>query len=88
MYIEGNSKLWPKGAFFAKPGKLTIHIGPVQQPTSIAEIYKNYTQWVKSIDPSVLPDDMTDENVVSEIPVRLADFEGDDDDRKTDGEEI
>lgn len=90
LYIEGNSKLWPKGAIFAKPGKLTIHIGPVQQPTSIAEIYKNYTNWVKSIDASVLPDDLTDENVVGEIPVRLTDFEGGDDDdtHKDTGEEI
>ncbi len=62
LYIEGNSRLWPKGAFFAKPGKLTIHIGPVQQPTSIGEVQKNYLAWVKTIDPSVLPDDMTEEN--------------------------
>jgi 1-acyl-sn-glycerol-3-phosphate acyltransferase len=27
LYIEGNRKLWPKGANFARPGKLTIH-GP------------------------------------------------------------
>ena len=77
LFIEGNSKLWPKGAFFAKPGKLTIHIGPVQQPTSIEEIHKNYTAWVKTIDPSVLPDDMTDENVVADIPVSLQDIVND-----------
>ena len=80
LYIDGNSKLWPKGAFFAKPGKLTIHIGPVQQPTSsIEEIYKNYLAWVKTIDPSVLPDDMTEENEVADEPVTLQSLEADDD---------
>jgi 1-acyl-sn-glycerol-3-phosphate acyltransferase len=79
LFIEGNSKLWPKGALFAKPGKLTIHIGPVQQPSSIDEIYRNYTAWVKTIDPSVLPDDMTDENVVAEIPITLRDIVNDTD---------
>ncbi|MGZ3692351.1 MAG: lysophospholipid acyltransferase family protein [Pseudobdellovibrio sp.] len=79
LFIEGNSKLWPKGALFAKPGKLTIHIGPVHPPSSIEEIYKNYTAWVKTIDPSVVADDMTDENVVSEIPISLQDLENDDD---------
>lgn len=75
LYIEGNSKLWPKGAPFAKPGKLTIHIGPVQPPDSIEEIYKNYTNWVKTIDPSVLPDDMTEENEVAEAPITLQDLD-------------
>lgn len=79
LYIEGNSRLWPKGAVFAKPGKLTIHIGPVQPPSSIQEIYKNYLAWVKTIDPSVLPDDMTEENEVAEEPVTLQDLEGEDD---------
>lgn len=78
LFIEGNSKLWPKGAWFAKPGKLTIHIGPVQPPGSIEEIYKNYLAWVKTIDSSVLPDDMTDENEVAEAQTTLQDLEGDD----------
>ena len=79
LYIEGNSRLWPKGALFAKPGKLTIHIGPVQPPGTIEEIYKNYLDWVKSIDPSVIPEEMTDENEVSEAPVTLQDLESEDD---------
>ncbi len=62
LYIDGNLRLWPKGAFFAKPGKLTVHIGPIQKPGPIKEVYQNYLAWVKTIDPSVLPDDMTDEN--------------------------
>ncbi|MEQ1723059.1 MAG: lysophospholipid acyltransferase family protein [Pseudobdellovibrio sp.] len=79
LYIDGNSRLWPKGAIFAKPGKLTIHIGPVQQPSSIGEIYKNYLTWVKTIDSSVLPDDMTDENEVAEEPATLQDTDNEDD---------
>ncbi|MBC7464498.1 MAG: 1-acyl-sn-glycerol-3-phosphate acyltransferase [Bdellovibrio sp.] len=73
LYIEGNSRLWPKGRIFAKPGKLTIHIGPVQAPTSIDEVYKNYLTWVKTIDPSVLPDDMTEENEPPAEPVNSLD---------------
>ena len=51
LYLEGNADLWPKSWFFAKPGKLTIHVGPVQQPASINEIYQNYRSWVNSINP-------------------------------------
>lgn len=65
LYIEGNLKLWPKGAIFAKPGKLTVHIGPVQEPTKIETVYQNYIQWVKTIDATVVPDDMTDDNILS-----------------------
>lgn len=59
LYIEGNLRLWPKGAIFAKPGKLTVHIGPIQPPTrDIKEVYKNYLSWVKTIDPHVIPEDL------------------------------
>lgn len=75
LFIEGNSRLWPKGALFAKPGKLTIHIGPVHQPGPIEQIYKSYTAWVRTIDPSVLPDDLTEENEVAEAPVTLQDLD-------------
>lgn len=61
LYIEGNLKLWPKGAIFAKPGKLTVHIGPVQEPTNIETVQQNYITWVKTIDPSIVPDDLTDD---------------------------
>jgi len=77
LFIDGNSRLWPKGAFFAKPGKLTIHIGPVQPPGPIEEIYKNYTDWVRGIDPNMLPDDMTDEYEVAKTPTTLQDIEDD-----------
>jgi len=74
LYIEGNLRLWPKGAIFAKPGKLTVHIGPIQQPCSIDQVYANYLAWVKTIDPSVLPDDMSEENEESSESVSLQEW--------------
>ena len=56
LYLEGNSKLWPKGAMWAKPGKLTIHVGPVKQPAPIEEIYSDYRKWVVSINPTAFDD--------------------------------
>ncbi len=57
LFIEGNSELWPKSAWFAKPGKLTIHIGPVHPPAKIEEVYENYKKWAREISPNVfLPD--------------------------------
>lgn len=51
VFIEGNSVLWPKGAIFAKPGKLTIHVGPVHPPAPIEEVYDSYKQWVMKFSP-------------------------------------
>ena len=51
LYLEGNAELWPKGAIFAKPGKLTVHVGPVKAPAPIEEIYHDYQQWVMGINP-------------------------------------
>ncbi|MBX3039997.1 MAG: 1-acyl-sn-glycerol-3-phosphate acyltransferase [Bdellovibrionaceae bacterium] len=75
LYIEGNTRLWPKGALFAKPGKLTIHVGPVQQPAGIDEIYNAYKDWVKSIAPdAVFADDpLSSEPDVLEMPDEAAD---------------
>lgn len=61
LYIDGNRRLWPKGAIFARPGKLIVHIGPVQPPTQIEEVYLNYLNWVKTIDPSVVPEHLIEE---------------------------
>lgn len=55
LYIQGNAKLWPKGQIFAKPGKITVHVGPVQPPGPIEDVYESYIQWVRTIDPDVLP---------------------------------
>jgi 1-acyl-sn-glycerol-3-phosphate acyltransferase len=49
LYIDGNSRLWPKGARWARPGKLTIHVGPVHPPGPIEEVYNEYKKWVCSI---------------------------------------
>lgn len=58
-YIDGNDRLWPKGAIFAKPGKLIVHIGPIHPPTkNITEVYHSYLNWVKTINPSVVPEDL------------------------------
>lgn len=80
LYIDGNSRLWPKGAIFAKPGKLTVHIGPIQPPRSIDIVYQNYLAWVKTIDPSVLPDDMTDDGdePEQETTIDLQDWKSED----------
>lgn len=51
IYIEGNLDLWPKGAFFAKPGKLIIHVGPVHPPGPIDIVYADYKTWVDSVKP-------------------------------------
>jgi 1-acyl-sn-glycerol-3-phosphate acyltransferase len=51
LYIDGNSRLWPKGARWAKPGKLTIHVGPVHPPGPIEGVYEHYKEWVLGINP-------------------------------------
>lgn len=51
LFLEGNSLLWPKGAFFAKPGKLVVHVGPVHPPAPIDQLYKAYREWAITIAP-------------------------------------
>jgi len=51
LFIEGNSALWPKGAWFAKPGPLVVHVGPVVQPGPVEAISEEYRKWASSIDP-------------------------------------
>lgn len=51
LYIDGNLDLWPKGQIFAKPGKLTIHVGPVHAPGPIQEVYEDYKNWVMTFAP-------------------------------------
>lgn len=57
LYLEGASELWPKGRIFAKPGKLTIHIGPVHPPAPIDLIYEHYREWVMRINPHAFKDE-------------------------------
>jgi 1-acyl-sn-glycerol-3-phosphate acyltransferase len=54
LYIDGNSKLMPKGYVWAKPGKLTIHVGPVHPPGPIEEVYEAYKKWVVTVAPDSL----------------------------------
>ena len=50
LFVQGAFKIWPKGSKFPPPGgKITIHIGPVQSPTSSEEFYKKYKQWVSTL---------------------------------------
>jgi 1-acyl-sn-glycerol-3-phosphate acyltransferase len=51
LYLEGIQALWPKGRIFAKPGKLILHVGPMQAPANIETINTNYRNWVKTINP-------------------------------------
>lgn len=58
LYIDGNTKLWPKGRPIPFPGKLNIHIGPVIPPTGDIEIVKNaYKEWVLTINPNAYDED-------------------------------
>jgi 1-acyl-sn-glycerol-3-phosphate acyltransferase len=54
-YLEGVMDLWPKGQLFAKPGKLTLHVGPVHPPAPIEDIYAAYRTWVLTINPEAFP---------------------------------
>lgn len=56
LYIEGNANLWPKGRLIPFPGKLVIHVGPVQPPAEIGHINENYKKWVTSINPQAYAD--------------------------------
>ncbi len=56
LYIDGNSRLWPKGARWARPGKLTIHVGPVHPPGPIDEVYADYKKWVSTINTEAFGD--------------------------------
>lgn len=51
VYLDGPSNLWPKGRLIPKPGKLTLHIGPIHPPAPIELIYEHYREWVMRINP-------------------------------------
>ncbi len=52
LYIEGNAKLFPKGAALPKPGVLKIHVGPVVEPADISVIDQKYREFATSINPN------------------------------------
>ena len=55
LYIEGNSKIFPKGRMLPKPGILKIHIGPVIPPSDIETIDAEYRKFALSINPNAYP---------------------------------
>ena len=57
IYIDGNSKLMPKGRAWARPGKLTIHVGPVHPPGPIDIVFEAYKKWVVTVAPQALDDE-------------------------------
>ena len=57
VYLDGNTRLWPKNQFFARPGKLVLHVGPVHPPGPIDLIYEHYKTWAKKINPMAFADD-------------------------------
>lgn len=59
LYLDGNAKIFPKGAAFPKPGILKIHIGPVLQPTDIETIDTEYRKFALSINPNAYPPEET-----------------------------
>ncbi len=51
LYLDEAHKLFPKGQRLPKPGKLSIHVGPVCPPGDIEGIQKAYKDWVATINP-------------------------------------
>lgn len=58
LYIDGNAKLWPKGKNWARPGVLTIHVGPVHPPGPIETVYEAYKNWVISVAPNAVTEEV------------------------------
>lgn len=54
LYLDGNMRLMPKGSKWAKPGVLTVHVGPVHPPGPIQEVYTAYRKWVLTINPNAM----------------------------------
>jgi 1-acyl-sn-glycerol-3-phosphate acyltransferase len=67
LFVEGNCELWPKGKAFARPGKLTIHVGPVHPPASIDVVYAAYKQWAMRIHPNAFADTRIEQEVERKI---------------------
>lgn len=49
LYMDGNYDLWPKGAGFAKPGKLRVFVGPVHPPADSEVLEEAYIEWLHQI---------------------------------------
>lgn len=63
LYIEGNTRLWPKGLLLPRPGILNVYVGPVIAPTGDIEHVKlEYKNWVQTINPEAYPKDSSNPN--------------------------
>lgn len=60
LFLEGNSALMPRGRILPLPGKLICHVGPVQPPGPVEEVYENYRKWVMTINPNIFKPDEID----------------------------
>jgi 1-acyl-sn-glycerol-3-phosphate acyltransferase len=52
LYIDGNARIFPKGAPLPKPGFLDIHVGPVIGPDQVDDIDRLYRDFATSINPN------------------------------------
>jgi len=53
LYLRKARSLWPKGRYLPLPGKMYLYVGPVQKPGDTEIIFKNYKEWVDSIEDKV-----------------------------------
>ena len=67
LFLEGAYDLWPKGAGFAHPGKLIVHVGPVHPPAAIDQIYDSYKKWIESIHPGLFEEDLPKDGPAKEV---------------------
>ncbi len=54
LYLQKNRSLWPKGKMFPLPGKMYLHVGPVQEPADTETIFNNYKKWTTEIETKFL----------------------------------
>jgi len=53
LYVDGNTRLWPKGQLWPSPGRLDLHVGPIVPPATKEVLFEQYLSWVKSVNPDV-----------------------------------
>ena len=68
LYLENAYELWPRGAGFARPGRMRVHVGPVHPPAGIDEINRAYRAWASQISPKSFERDMTPLTTAGDSP--------------------
>ena len=53
LYLRKNRALWPKGKSFPLPGKMYLHVGPVQEPGDTDTIFNNYKKWTIELEEKI-----------------------------------